>query len=259
MLVILLPFSVKAEHHTEDEYAYEEYPDDPDAEDVGIRAEIVARQQVTLAGEMAGKIVHFSLREGDWVQKGEMVAQFRCESEEAQKRRALAVLKSARHKADVNARLIEYRAISKLEHHLATIELERSQAELEVIEAKLRTCFVTAPFSGRVEKAHIRAHHYVRPGDPLVDLINENALEITFVMPSKYLARVAQGKRFRVRIDEMKKRYKAKVKGFGARIDPVSQTIKVFATLVGTSKGLKPGMSGRVEMKSLIKKREQPY
>jgi len=51
---------------------------------------------------------------------------------------------------------------------------------------------------------------------------------------------------FEVAIDETGKTYPARLNRTGARIDPVSQTIKVTGTIGGRFPELSAGMSGRV-------------
>jgi multidrug efflux pump subunit AcrA (membrane-fusion protein) len=50
----------------------------------------------------------------------------------------------------------------------------------------------------------------------------------------------------RLRVDETGKTYIARVARIGARVDPVSQSIKVVAVIEGRPSELMAGMSGRV-------------
>jgi hypothetical protein len=54
------------------------------------------------------------------------------------------------------------------------------------------------------------------------------------------------GGKFQVTIDETRKSYPAKFIRIGARVDPVSQSVKVAATIDGKYPDLIAGMSGRV-------------
>jgi len=73
-------------------------------------------------------------------------------------------------------------------------------------------------------------------------------LELEFLVPSRWLAWVKPGYAFQVRIDETGKTYPAKVQRIGARIDPVSQSIKLSAAIDGRFPELIAGMSGRVAL-----------
>jgi hypothetical protein len=67
-------------------------------------------------------------------------------------------------------------------------------------------------------------------------------------VPSRWLAWLKPGHQFRVRIDETTDTYPAKITRLGARVDPVSQSIKIAAVIDGRFPQLIAGMSGRVEL-----------
>ena len=67
-------------------------------------------------------------------------------------------------------------------------------------------------------------------------------------MPSRWLVWLKPGAAFQVRIDETGKTYPAKVQWLAARVDPVSQSIKVNAGIDGHFDDLIAGMSGQVLM-----------
>ena len=56
------------------------------------------------------------------------------------------------------------------------------------------------------------------------------------------------GKHFQVILDETNKSYEAEIVRLGGKVDPVSQTIKVYGRFVNKSAELLPGMSGAVEL-----------
>ena len=65
---------------------------------------------------------------------------------------------------------------------------------------------------------------------------------------AKGLAWLKVGYKFQVRIDETGMSYPAKITRVGARIDPVSQSVKVAAVIDGQFADLIAGMSGRIEL-----------
>ena len=73
-------------------------------------------------------------------------------------------------------------------------------------------------------------------------------LELEFLVPSAWLGWLKNGQRFAVEIDETGKSYPARFTRLGARIDPVSQSIKVGAAIDGSFPELLAGMSGRIRL-----------
>lgn len=101
-----------------------------------------------------------------------------------------------------------------------------------------------APWSGRVVETKAHKHETVAPGQELLSIVDDSKLEIELIVPSKWLGWVTKETRFRLRVDETVNEYAAKVSQVGARVDPVSQTVRLTAVLEGKNKGLLVGMSG---------------
>ncbi|EKE16916.1 MAG: HlyD family secretion protein [uncultured bacterium] len=68
------------------------------------------------------------------------------------------------------------------------------------------------------------------------------------MVPSSWLGWLKVGQSFQVDIDETHKSYPAKFIRIGARVDPVSQSIKIAAAINGKFPELIAGMSGRVRI-----------
>jgi multidrug efflux pump subunit AcrA (membrane-fusion protein) len=100
------------------------------------------------------------------------------------------------------------------------------------------------PWSGRTAKVHVRSHMSVTAGQPLVDLVKAGPLKLRLNAPSRWLGQLKTGLAFEVAIEETGKRYPAKVSAVNSRVDSVSQTVELEATLAGSYPELLPGMSG---------------
>ena len=62
--------------------------------------------------------------------------------------------------------------------------------------------------------------------------------------PSRFLSWLQPGTAFVLRIDELGRDFPAAVTRIGPRIDPVSQSVKIFGQIQGEFADLVPGMSG---------------
>ncbi len=70
-------------------------------------------------------------------------------------------------------------------------------AAIAVSRAQLAQCAVTAPFTGRVVKVHVKPHQGVNVGAPLVDLISEGPLKLRLNVPSRWLRQLQDRHTFR--------------------------------------------------------------
>ena len=213
-----------------------------------LRAQVKARESSQISSEMSGRIIELKIRDGQRFSAGQLLVGFHCSMEEAQLSKAKATLDKKQKTYEVNKKLQKLSSISNLELEVSKAEEAEARAEVQVGQAALGRCTIKAPFSGKVVEVTARAYQSVREGDPLLEIINEKDLEIEFIAPSKALPQLKPGNTFKVTLDETGKAYKAEIIRLGGRVDPVSQTIKVYGRITDSSVELLPGMSGAIEL-----------
>jgi membrane fusion protein, multidrug efflux system len=213
-----------------------------------IRAQLSPRRYTTLASEIGAKIIRLPVLEGGVFQAGQTLVQFDCAVQRAQFDKAKAVLSGSEKSWNANKRLAELNSVGRVELDLSEAEVIKNRAEVGAMGVVLSKCAIAAPFPGRVAEQRAREQQYVQPGQPLLEIIDDSVLELEFIVPSRWLAWLKPGHQFQVAIDEAGKSFPAKVQRIGARVDPVSQSVKLVATIDGKFPQLMAGMSGRVTM-----------
>lgn len=211
-----------------------------------IRAQLAPRRYTTLAAEIGAKINRLPLPEGAAFKQGQTLIQFDCTLQQTQLDKARAALTAAQKVWQANKRLAELNSVGKVELETSEAEALKAQAEVAANSAVLRKCNIAAPFAGRISEQKVREQQYVQPGQPLLEILDDSALELEFIVPSKWLVWLKPNQRFQVAIDETGKTYPAKIQRIGARVDPVSQSVKLSAVIDGKFSELITGMSGKV-------------
>ena len=209
-----------------------------------VRAQLVSRNEVVLSSELSAKIDSLPLREGDAFRAGQTLVGFDCTLFKAQLNKAQSTLDAARQTLSVNQRLAQLNSVGKLEVELADARAKETAAEVAYMQATVSKCAIAAPFNGRVVKRIAAAHQFVTPGTQLLAIQDAAELEVRMIVPSKWLAALKPGMRFKVQVDELGQSYAARVVRTGARIDPVSQSVDIVGAIAGTHPALLPGMSG---------------
>lgn len=223
-------------------------PAKPSLEQREIRAQLAPHRFTTLAAEIGAKINRLPVQEGGAFKAGQTLVSFDCSLQQAQLNKARAALTGADKTWGANKRLAELNSVGKVELDVSEAEVLKNQAEVAAMGTMLGKCNIAAPFAGRVAEQKVREQQYVQAGQPILDIIDDSVLEIEFLVPSKWLAWIKPGYAFSVSIDETRKSYPAKVQRIGARVDPVSQSVKLVATINGKFAELIAGMSGRVNL-----------
>lgn len=213
-----------------------------------IRAQLLPRRFTTIASEIGAKINRLPIPEGGNFRGGQQLVSFDCSMPQAMLQKARAELSAAQQTFKANQRLAELNSIGNLELDVSRANVAKATAEVGGQQTILAKCTIKAPFSGRVAEQKVREQQYVQPGQAMLDILDDSVLELEFLVPSSWLSWLKVGQSFQVDIDETKKTYPAKVIRLGARVDPVSQSVKVAATIDGKFSELIAGMSGKVRI-----------
>lgn len=213
-----------------------------------IRAQLSPRRFTTIAAEIGAKISRITVSEGASFKAGQTLVALDCSLQQAQLQKAKAALAAAEQTFSANKRLDELRSVGKVELGASEAEAAKARAEVASGAALIAKCAVAAPFPGRVAEQKVREQQYVQPGQAMLEILDDSVLELEFIVPSRWLAWLKPGYGFQVRIDETGKSYPAKVQRIGARVDPVSQSVKLSAAVDGRFPELIAGMSGKVSL-----------
>lgn len=220
----------------------------PALEKQDIRAQLSPRRFTTIAAEIGAKISRLPVMEGGSFRAGQVLVALDCSLQQAQLQKARAALSAAERTFAANKRLNELNSVGKVELDVSESEVAKARAEVSLMNVSLEKCHIAAPFAGRVAEQRVREQQYVQPGQAMLDILDDSVLELEFIVPSHWLAWLKPGYGFQVRIDETGKSYPAKILRIGARVDPVSQSVKTVAAIDGSYKELMAGMSGKVSI-----------
>ncbi len=213
-----------------------------------IRAQLTPRRYTTLAAEIGAKVQQLPVAEGGAFRAGQVLVVFDCTLQQAQLQKAQAELDGVEQTHRTNQRLAELNSVGQLEVDLSKAAELKARAEVGAGKAVMGKCQIHAPFAGRVAEQKVREQQYAQAGQPLLDVIDDSVLELEFLVPSRWLAWLKPGVKFEVQIDETRKTYPARFTRIGARVDPVSQSVKVAAAIDGKFPELIAGMSGKVQV-----------
>ncbi|MBE3024366.1 efflux RND transporter periplasmic adaptor subunit [Janthinobacterium sp. BJB1] len=214
-----------------------------------VRVQLMARQAVTLSGEVAARIAALPVAEGASFKRGQVLVQFDCGTYRAQLNKAQATLEAANRLAEVNSQLARLNSAGTLEVTQAQGRAKEAAAEANYMQAVVGKCAIAAPFAGRVARRAAAVHQFVNPGTPVLDIVDAGPLELRMLVPSKWIGTLKAGSRFTVAVDELGTSVPARIERLGAQIDPVSQSILAVGVIDGTGASLLPGMSGWASFK----------
>lgn len=212
--------------------------------DSEVRGVIIANSETTFSTDLTARVKQLDLKAGSTFKKGQLLISFDCDRYAAELRAANAIVAKQQNILSVKDRLRARGAAGALEVKEARADYQTAVANAQAIKVSMRTCEIKAPFDGRVLERHADPLEMPSPNTPILTVLDSSILEIDLLVPSNWMRWVEPGTEFSFKVQETGDTYSAKVARIGAKVDAVSQTIKITGLLSELPNNVLPGMSG---------------
>lgn len=225
--------------------------------------ELDAKERAQLASEVDGVVTDLAVDEGDRVEEGAlllavdpekralMAANVRAMHRDAQATLAEAEREAARIRKLHTSGIASDAVLDKVETGLsrALSRVEATRAELGVAERAVRDANVRAPFGGWIARRDVSRGEYVRPGQPLFELVALDPIEVEFSVSERDSARVAVGQQVQVRVAPYpEEAFQGEVTVIAPTLDPKTRTLRVKAQIANADGRLRPGLFARADL-----------
>jgi multidrug efflux pump subunit AcrA (membrane-fusion protein) len=216
-----------------------------------IRAQIKPVRLTLLSTELPGTLSLIK-SEGSRVRRGDVLLSIDCSTFEAQLKKTDVEIKASEQQEAVQRRLFELNSTGQLDFEQAQFNTQRLKAEAGILHSQIRKCSLTAPHAGVITESRSRTGQYTQAGQPLLELVDDSAYEAEFLAPSAWVRRLKPGAALSLQVDELQAAQNAVIARVANKVDPVSQSVKVTVRITKPIAGLKSGMSGSVDTRSLL-------
>jgi multidrug efflux system membrane fusion protein len=209
-----------------------------------------AAQRIDMAFDVPGKVVEFPVKEGQDLQKGDLIA--RLDDRDFQNSLAAVKANYDNAKADYgrNLKLFKEGIIAKAQLDKFNRNLEMLEADLKMKQDTLKDSVLKAPFSGRIIKRYIDIFKEVQAKEPIVRLQDISSIEVVVDVPEWVMVPIRE-KGSASPIAEFPavpgEKYTLKVKEFSSEADPQTQTYRVVLVMPAPEEvNILPGMTATV-------------
>lgn len=213
--------------------------------DETVRIQLKPEQETKINAPMSGLITSFNFKDGEVVEKGQILATFECTKQKAQYAQSQARVKRQESLLLASKKLHNLGSASITDIGVLTAELSEAKAARDLANAQIKDCTIYAPFNGTLSAVHVKNYYSAEIGTPLLELVGNDTLVIEMIVSSKWIPFLTPETEFSIEIDETGKKYDAIISRLGGRVDPVTQSLKAYAALKNSHQELRPGMSGR--------------
>jgi membrane fusion protein (multidrug efflux system) len=211
---------------------------------------LIAVQGVTIAAELAGKVVEIPFEAGRPVKKGDILLRQDTSTEKAQLPGVEAQVKLARINLKRVSQLYAKNLISQVERDNAVVNAEQAEAQADNIRATIAKKTIRAPFSGHLGIRLVNLGQILKEGDPIVTLQTLDPIYADFSLPQQQLSSVRLGLTVQVTSDALPgKMVEGRITAINPLVDAETRQIRLQATVANREKNLRPGMFVNVSVR----------
>lgn len=220
------------------------------------------QQQATITLTIGGIIRSTSVIEGQFVEKGEIIAtldnpefielqqnyldataQLEYLEKEYIRQQNLASQEAASQKQLQLSKANFLSVKSKAESMSAQLSLLGIEAQQLKDKGFINRLEIKAPISGYVTNTNVNVGKYINPGEALCDIIDKSNLLLQLTTYEKDLSKLSVGNRIEFKVNGMgEETFEAVLLSIDQTVDMGNRSIKVFAKLKDYNKSFLPGM-----------------
>lgn len=215
---------------------------------INITGTVLANESIEVTSELPGKISGIYFKEGDKVQKGDLLVKINDEELRAQLEK-LKYTRKLNEDTEVRMRqLLERDAISQEEYDIALTGSQTAAADIKVLEAQIAKATIRAPFTGIIGLRYVSEGSYLAPASVIASLYSVDPAKIEFSVPGRYGNAVSKGDKISFLTEGSDEVFSGEVYAIEPKIDPVTRTLLVRALSPNKERKLIPGQFIRIAL-----------
>ena len=209
--------------------------------------------EVRIASPIPEVVDQVLVKEGQAVQRGQVLARFRTSAVEP----AALSAEAQRRKAEADyarmQNLYKEGAVSEQDVESAEVALRAAQAGEASAKKRLDESTVRAPASGVISKRAVDSGDRVKDGDLLFVLVNTRELEFEATVPSEFVSRVRVGAPVTLSVSGLDSGLTGRVARVNATVDEATRQVKVYLTVANHDARLVGGLfaTGRIVLQQV--------
>lgn len=202
-----------------------------------------ARESVVISANVTERVKALHFRDGQTVEKGQVLAELSISEETADLARARARLKEAELQLERVKQLAGRGYATHASLDQRTAERDSARATMQSIQARIDDRVIRAPFSGIVGLRNVSPGLIVTAGTPLVEISDISTIKLDFTIPESYLSQVDVGQEVQARVSAFGgQEFTGRITAIDPQIDPVTRSASVRALIDNPTLKLRPGM-----------------
>ena len=222
-------------------------------------------RQATVKAKVSGDVRQITVREGETVQAGQVLARIDTADLEAKLIERTGALESAKAQlalaeknrttngALLKQNFISQNAYDNTESSLSVAQgsMKSAEAQVQMARIALKDALATSPLTGVVAKRHVQPGEKVAFDSPLVTVVDLTDLELQAMVPAVDVPELAIGKGVELTIDGYgERKFTGRIERINPATEPGTRAILVYVGIPNPDRALRSGMfaTGRIAL-----------
>ncbi len=215
-----------------------------------LQGDVSTKQNVLIYPEMAGTLQRVYVKEGQQVNKGQLLATIDDGGMGSQLSQLKTQAELAKTTFERRKRLWEQQIGSEIEFLSAKAEYEARQDAVKQAESQLGKSSIRAPFSGIIDDVIKDQGTVVSPGpgSEVFRIVNLSDMYIQVDVPETYLSSISKGKEALVYFPVLGDSIQTKIRETGNFINPANRSFSVEIPVPNKDGEIKPNLTAKVNL-----------
>lgn len=210
---------------------------------------VLSNREVTITSSVSKKVAKVLFSDGQFVKEGDLIVQLDDDPEQAERKSLEANFQEQEREFKRLTPLRRGGIVSEKEYETQKTKMQTAEANLDLINSKIKELKILAPFGGKLGLRNIHVGTLVTPGSEITTLDDIRQVKVDFYVPEKYISKLHVGDEIIAVSDSYKNmNFKGKILAISTRVDKDFRTLAVRGIFDNEKIYLHSGMSLRLNV-----------
>ena len=214
-----------------------------------LQGNVSTKKLLTVYPEFSGVLTRVYVKEGQRVNKGQLLARVDDGGMSQQLAQAQIQANLSKTTFERQQRLWNQKIGSEIQFLQAKSNYEAQAAAVNQMQQQIAKTAVKAPFTGTIDEVLTEQGSVVGAGQsPLMRIVNLDDMYIETDVPERYITDVVKNKKVAVEFPVLGKTIETKVRQAGAIINPTNRTFRVEIAVPNKDHSIKPNLTAKLKI-----------
>jgi len=210
---------------------------------------VIPETTIPLSFILPGTVVSVKAEEGDWVKRGQLLAELNNTSYKNAYQGTLATQKQAQDAYDRLKTVHDKGSLTEIRWEDVKAKLEQAKSANQITFQSLSNTTLKAPSDGYIGMRNIEIGETAIPGDAIFNLVSINEVFVKVFVPENEINKIKKDQDASIVIPALGSEiFTGKVEKIGLVANPISKTYEVKIKITNQKMKIKPGMACDIEI-----------